>query len=67
MVGQQAVVDRLLVSMLADGHVLLEGMPGLAKTLLVRSLARAMGVDFERFPFRTPFFFRGRSPRLLTV
>ncbi|MFP6580085.1 MAG: MoxR family ATPase [Myxococcota bacterium] len=50
-VGQRAVVDRLLVAMLADGHVLLEGMPGLAKTLLVRSLARAMGVDFERVQF----------------
>ena len=50
-VGQQAVVDRLLVWLLADGHVLLEGMPGLAKTLLVRSLARAMGVDFERVQF----------------
>ncbi|MFP6661484.1 MAG: AAA family ATPase, partial [Myxococcota bacterium] len=50
-VGQRAVVDRLLVAMLADGHVLLEGMPGLAKTLLVRSLARAMGVDFQRVQF----------------
>jgi len=50
-VGQAAVVDRLLVALLVDGHVLLEGMPGLAKTLLVKSLAMALGVRFERIQF----------------
>ena len=50
-VGQEEVVDRMLVAMLADGHVLLEGMPGLAKTLLVKSLGEAMDVDFERVQF----------------
>ncbi|MBK8476872.1 MAG: MoxR family ATPase [Opitutaceae bacterium] len=50
-IGQNAVVERLLVALLANGHVLLEGMPGLAKTLLVRSLGRALGVQFERIQF----------------
>ena len=50
-VGQDAVVERLLVALLANGHVLLEGMPGLAKTLLVKSLGTALGVKFERIQF----------------
>ena len=50
-VGQDAVIERTLVALLADGHVLLEGMPGLAKTLLVRSLGTAMGLQFERVQF----------------
>ena len=50
-IGQDVVVERLLVAILADGHVLLEGMPGLAKTLLVKSLSEAMDADFERVQF----------------
>ena len=50
-IGQNAIVERLLVALLAGGHVLLEGMPGLAKTLLVKSLASALGVQFERIQF----------------
>ncbi|WP_438479640.1 AAA family ATPase [Oleiharenicola lentus] len=50
-IGQEAVVERLLVALLANGHVLLEGMPGLAKTLLVKSLGTALGVQFERVQF----------------
>src|SRR5512140_2689805 len=50
-IGQDAVVERLLVALLANGHVLLEGMPGLAKTLLVKSLGTALGVQFERIQF----------------
>src|SRR5271154_704484 len=50
-IGQNAAVERLLVALLAGGHVLLEGMPGLAKTLLVKSLASALGVQFERIQF----------------
>jgi MoxR-like ATPase len=50
-IGQDAVVERLLVALLANGHVLLEGMPGLAKTLLVKSLGNALGVQFERIQF----------------
>ncbi len=50
-IGQEAVVERLLVALLANGHVLLEGMPGLAKTLLIKSLGTALGVQFERIQF----------------
>ncbi|HVW22355.1 MAG TPA: MoxR family ATPase [Opitutaceae bacterium] len=50
-IGQNAIVERLLVALLANGHVLLEGMPGLAKTLLVKSLGTALGVQFERIQF----------------
>jgi MoxR-like ATPase len=50
-IGQDAVVERLLVALLANGHVLLEGMPGLAKTLLVKSIGSALGVQFERIQF----------------
>jgi MoxR-like ATPase len=50
-VGQQALVDRLLVGLLANGHVLLEGVPGLAKTLAVRTLAAAIHGTFHRIQF----------------
>jgi MoxR-like ATPase len=50
-IGQEAVIERLLIALLANGHVLLEGMPGLAKTLLVKSLGTALGVQFERIQF----------------
>jgi MoxR-like ATPase len=50
-VGQQYLVDRLLVGLLANGHVLLEGVPGLAKTLSVRTLAAAMEATFHRIQF----------------
>ena len=50
-IGQEDVIERLLIALLANGHVLLEGMPGLAKTLLVKSLGTALGVQFERIQF----------------
>ena len=50
-IGQEVVVERLLVALLADGHVLLEGMPGLAKTLLVKSLGKVLGLKCERVQF----------------
>jgi MoxR-like ATPase len=50
-VGQDAVVSGLVVALLADGHVLLEGVPGVAKTLLVRSLAAALALDTKRVQF----------------
>jgi MoxR-like ATPase len=50
-VGQQYLVDRLIVSLLANGHVLLEGVPGLAKTLSVRTLAAAIHAKFNRIQF----------------
>jgi len=54
-VGQTALLERLLVGLLADGHVLLEGVPGLAKTLSVSSLARTIQAAFHRIQF-TPDF-----------
>jgi MoxR-like ATPase len=50
-VGQEEMIDRLLVGLLTGGHVLLEGVPGLAKTLTVRSLAECMDATFERIQF----------------
>jgi MoxR-like ATPase len=50
-VGQRLVVERLLTALLADGHVLLEGVPGLAKTLAVRTLAGTIGGVFHRIQF----------------
>jgi MoxR-like ATPase len=50
-VGQEHLVDRLLVGLLANGHVLLEGVPGLAKTLSVRTLAAAIQAQFHRIQF----------------
>ena len=50
-VGQHAMVDRLLVGLLTGGHVLLEGVPGLAKTLAVKSLADALAIRFRRIQF----------------
>ena len=50
-VGQRAMVERLVIGLLADGHVLLEGVPGLAKTLTVRTLARAVDTTFRRIQF----------------
>src|ERR1700682_4702679 len=50
-VGQQGVVDRLLIALLIRGHVLLEGLPGLAKTLLVKTVAAAVDASFKRIQF----------------
>ncbi|CAF0689018.1 AAA family ATPase [Candidatus Methylacidithermus pantelleriae] len=49
--GQERIIERILVALLTGGHVLLEGMPGLAKTLLVKTVARVTGLDFERVQF----------------
>lgn len=50
-VGQQKVIDHLIIALLSDGHVLIEGVPGLAKTLLARILAKIIDVDFKRIQF----------------
>ncbi|MCC7003861.1 MAG: AAA family ATPase [Gemmatimonadaceae bacterium] len=50
-VGQQAMVERLLIALLTGGHVLLEGVPGLAKTLTVRTLAETVRTSFSRIQF----------------
>lgn len=50
-VGQKAMVERLVVGLLGNGHILLEGVPGLAKTLAIKSLAAAMKAKFQRIQF----------------
>ena len=50
-VGQKYLMQRLLISLLSDGHMLVEGLPGLAKTLAVKSLAQAIHADFKRIQF----------------
>ncbi|MBW6479677.1 MAG: AAA family ATPase [Bacteroidales bacterium] len=50
-IGQKGMVDRLLIGLLADGHILLEGVPGLAKTLAIKSLANSIKAKFSRIQF----------------
>jgi MoxR-like ATPase len=50
-IGQQYMLDRLLLALLTNGHILLEGVPGLAKTLAIKSLAEAIDVQFSRIQF----------------
>jgi len=50
-VGQEELVDRLMVGLISNGHILLEGVPGLAKTLALKTLARCIGLNFQRMQF----------------
>ena len=50
-IGQQDMIDRLLTGLLCNGHILLEGVPGLAKTLAIKSLSQALSVAFSRIQF----------------
>jgi MoxR-like ATPase len=50
-VGQEYLIDRLIIGMLSNGHVLLEGVPGLAKTLTINTLAQALDTSFQRIQF----------------
>ena len=50
-VGQKHLVESLLIGLLADGHILLEGVPGLAKTLAINTLAKLVKADFSRIQF----------------
>ena len=50
-VGQEKLVDRLVLALVTDGHILLEGVPGLAKTLSCNTLAKVLGLDFKRISF----------------
>src|ERR1700710_2773149 len=50
-VGQDVVVERVMIALLTGGHLLLQGLPGLAKTLLVNSVAKAINLDFKRIQF----------------
>jgi len=50
-VGQKRVIERMLIGLLADGHILLEGVPGIAKTLMIRTLAACIEAEFKRIQF----------------
>ncbi len=50
-VGQEEVIDAMITALIADGHVLLEGVPGIAKTLMVRALSKTVSSDFKRIQF----------------
>ena len=50
-VGQKHLIDSLLIGLLSDGHILLEGVPGLAKTLAIKTLAQLLDADFKRIQF----------------
>ena len=50
-VGQYSMLDRLLIGLLSNGHILLEGVPGLAKTLAIKSLSQAVHAKFSRIQF----------------
>src|SRR5437867_1787715 len=50
-VGQETVVERLLIALLTGGHLLLQGVPGLAKTLLVNAIAKSIDLSFARVQF----------------
>ncbi len=50
-VGQKYLIDRLLITLLANGHILIEGVPGLAKTLAVKTLSKCIKTDFQRIQF----------------
>lgn len=50
-IGQEYVIDRILIGLLADGHILIEGVPGLAKTLLIKTLSKCVQVKFQRIQF----------------
>ena len=50
-IGQQYMIDRLMIGLLANGHVLLEGVPGLAKTLAIKTLSDTIGGNFNRVQF----------------
>ena len=50
-VGQEFMVNRLLIGLFTNGHILLEGVPGLAKTLTISTLARVLHLDFSRIQF----------------
>ncbi|MCA9666349.1 MAG: MoxR family ATPase [Myxococcales bacterium] len=51
LVGQEEIVEAVLIALVAQGHVLIEGVPGLGKTLMVRTLSRVLGLEFKRIQF----------------
>ena len=62
-VGQQQLIDLLLIALLADGHVLIEGVPGVAKTLTSKLLAKTIDAEFKRIQFTPCLLYTSPSPR----
>ena len=50
-IGQDEIIKQLLISIFCNGHCIIEGVPGLAKTLLVRTISKSLGLDFKRIQF----------------
>ncbi|TET88009.1 MAG: ATPase, partial [Sulfurovum sp.] len=50
-IGQETMIEGLLIGLLCDGHILVEGVPGLAKTTTINALSKALGLDFKRIQF----------------
>jgi len=50
-VGQEELIDSLLIGLISDGHILIEGVPGLAKTTAINAISKALGIDFKRIQF----------------
>ena len=50
-VGHEELIDALLIGLISDGHILVEGVPGLAKTTAINALAQGLGLDFKRIQF----------------
>ena len=63
-VGQDHLLERLIVALLARGHILVEGVPGLAKTMAIKTLAQAVGGEFKRIQFTPVPRPRCRAPCL---
>ena len=51
MVGKSAVIELVLIALLADGHILIEDVPGVGKTMMARAIARSLGCEFQRIQF----------------
>ena len=58
-VGQRHLIDSLLISLLSGGHILLEGVPGLAKTLAIKTLSQLIDVRYNRIQFTPDLFSKG--------
>jgi len=61
-VGQDVVVERVMIALMTGGHLLLQGLPGLAKTLLVNTIAKAINLDFKRVQFTVDMLRRLSHP-----
>ena len=62
-IGQEDIIDQLLICFMAGGHALLEGVPGLAKTLMIRTLSEAVHLNFKRIQFTPDLMPCGKMPR----